>query len=75
MEKIAFVPLVLAVLKDWRVIFITILMILFVAIGNYVVTYVKKVKPPKKKKAAPPPPPPKKEEGENEDEEGAGEEA
>ncbi len=72
MEKIDFVPLVLAVLKDWRVIFITILMILFVAIGNYVVNYVKKIKPPKKKKAAPPPPPPKKEEG---DEENEGEEA
>ncbi len=67
MEKIAFVPLVLGVLKDWRVIFITVLMILFVAIGNYVVNYVKKVKPPKKKKAAPPPPPPKKEEGEEEE--------
>ncbi len=66
MEKIAFIPLVLAVLKDWRVIFITILMILFIAIGNYVVNYVKKVKPMKKKKIAPPPPPPKKEEGEEE---------
>jgi hypothetical protein len=70
MEKIAFVPLVLEVLKDWRVIFITILMILFVSIGNYVQHYVKKIKPTKKKKAAPPPPPPKKEEGE--DEEGGG---
>lgn len=66
MEKIAFVPLILGVLKDPRTIFITVLMILFVAIGNYVQNYVKKVKPPKKKKAAPPPPPPKKEEGEEE---------
>ncbi len=73
MEKIAFVPLVLEVLKDWRVIFITILMILFVSIGNYVQHYVKKVKPSKKKKVAPPPPPPKKEEGE--EEEGGEEEA
>lgn len=73
MEKIAFVPLVLEVLKDWRVIFITILMILFVSIGNYVQHYVKKIKTSKKKKkAAPPPPPPKKEEGE--DEEGGGDE-
>lgn len=74
MEKIAFVPLVMGVLKDWRVIFITILMILFIAIGNYVQHYVKKIKPAKKKKAAPPPPPPKKEESENEEEEGGGEE-
>ncbi|MCR5620417.1 MAG: hypothetical protein K6G18_01035 [Treponema sp.] len=71
MEKIAFVPLVLEVLKDWRVIFITVLMILFVSIGNYVQHYVKKIKPTKKKKAAPPPPP-KKEEGE--EEEGGGDE-
>ncbi|MBQ9537950.1 MAG: hypothetical protein IJU95_01660 [Treponema sp.] len=66
MEKIAFVPLVLGVLKDWRVIFITVLMILFIAIANYVQHYVKKVKPIKKKKVAPPPPPPKKEEGDEE---------
>ncbi|MBQ6566080.1 MAG: hypothetical protein IJL80_03400 [Treponema sp.] len=72
MEKIDFVPLVLAVIKDWRVIFITVLMILFVSIGNYVLHYVKKVKPIKKKKVAPPPPPPKKEEGE--EEEGGGDE-
>ncbi|MBQ3801056.1 MAG: hypothetical protein II837_12255 [Treponema sp.] len=72
MEKIDFVPLVLAVIKDWRVIFITVLMILFVSIGNYVQHYVKKVKPIKKKKVAPPPPPPKKEEGE--EEEGGGDE-
>ncbi len=72
MEKIAFVPLVLGVLKDPRTIFITVLMILFVAIGNYVQNYVKKIKPVKKKKAAPPPPPPKKEEGE--EEEGGGDE-
>lgn len=72
MEKIAFVPLVLEVLKDWRVIFITVLMILFVSIGNYVQHYVKKIKPSKKKKAASPPPPPKKEEGE--EEEGGGDE-
>ncbi|MBQ7166991.1 MAG: hypothetical protein IJR93_08630 [Treponema sp.] len=72
MEKIDFVPLVLAVIKDWRVIFITVLMILFVAIGNYVQNYVKKVKPIKKKRVAPPPPPPKKEEGE--EEEGGGDE-
>lgn len=74
MEKIAFIPLVMEVLKDWRVIFITILMILFVAIGNYVQHYVKKVKPTKKKKAAPPPPPPPKKEEEGNEEEGGEEE-
>jgi hypothetical protein len=72
MEKMTFGQLILGVLKTPEVIFITVLMILFVAIANYVQHYVKKIKPSKKKKAAPPPPPPKKEEGE--DEEGGGDE-
>ncbi len=45
-------PICLGVLKDWRVIVITVLMILFIAIANYVVKYRKRVKPPKAKKAA-----------------------
>lgn len=47
----------LNVIKDWRVIFITVLCFMVIGIGNYVVKYRKK--PPKQKKvrAAPAPAP------------------
>lgn len=70
MGKIAFFPLVWSVLKDPRVIFITILMILFVSIGNYVVTYRKKVHIPKQKKKAPAPAPAPKPEENNGEQDG-----
>ena len=45
-------PICLGVLKDWRVIVITVAMIVFISIANYVVKYRKKVKPPKAKKVS-----------------------
>lgn len=48
MEFNDFLNLSLAVLKDWRVIVITIIVIIFISLGNYVVKY--KKKPPKFKK-------------------------
>lgn len=69
-----FITLALSVLKAPQVIFITVLMIFFVSLGNYVVKY-KKRKKVIVKKAAPAPKPEKKEEPkEEEDEEAAAEE-
>ncbi|MCR5762319.1 MAG: hypothetical protein K6G00_02925 [Treponema sp.] len=66
-----FITLALAVLKTPQVIFITVLMIFFISLGNYVVKY-KKRKKLIVKKAAPAPKPEKKEEPK---EEGEGEES
>lgn len=48
--------LCIEVLKDWRVIFITVLMIVFISLANYVIKYRKKPMV-KKPKAAPAPKP------------------
>lgn len=48
MEFNDFLNLSLAVLRDWRVIIITLIAIIFIALGNYVVRY--KKRPPKIKK-------------------------
>lgn len=48
MEFNDFLNLSLAVLRDWRVIIITLIAIIFIALGNYVVKY--KKRPPKIKK-------------------------
>ncbi len=63
--------LCLAVLKDWRVIVITIAMILFVALANYVVKYKKRAPriKTKAKKIAPPPTEQKTDEKQNSSEE------
>lgn len=61
-----FLQLALQVAKDPRVIAVTVLMVVVIALANYVVGYKKRVKVPKKKKVAAPPPPPKPAEGEEE---------
>ncbi len=61
-----FITLILGVLKTPQVIFITILMIFFVSLANYVVKY-KKRKKIIVKKAAPAPKPEKKEEPKEEE--------
>lgn len=48
MEFNDFLNLSLEVLRDWRVIIITLIAIIFIALGNYVVKY--KKRPPKIKK-------------------------
>lgn len=48
MEFNDFLNLNLAVLRDWRVIIITLIAIIFISLGNYVVRY--KKRPPKIKK-------------------------
>lgn len=49
MDFMQLLNLCLEVLKDWRVIFITVLMLVFVCTANYVVRY--KKRPPKLRKA------------------------
>lgn len=49
MDFMQLLNLCLEVLKDWRVIFITLLMLVFVCTANYVVRY--KKRPPKLRKA------------------------
>jgi len=49
MDFMQLLNLCLGVLKDWRVIFITLLMLVFVCTANYVVKY--KKRPPKLRKA------------------------
>lgn len=68
-SDIDFFTLAMQVIRDWRVIFITILMIFFVSIANYTVSYRKKRKVPKTKKVKPAPAPkPEKKEGEEDEE-------
>ncbi|MBQ2314684.1 MAG: hypothetical protein II187_07245 [Treponema sp.] len=61
MNTVAFIPLIKQVLMDWRVIFITVAMVLIVSIAKYVVNYRKKPVVVKRRtvvKKAPPPPAP-----------------
>lgn len=66
-----YIPIILGVLKDFRVIGTVIAMLLVVAFSKYIINYTKKPKVPKQKKApAPKKEPPKPAEGEEENEGG-----
>ncbi len=56
MDTMALINLCLQVLKDFRVITATILTIVFIGIGNYVVNYRKKTLVRKRKNIVTPPP-------------------
>lgn len=57
----ALLPVILGVIKDWRVIAIVIAMILVIAFTKFIVNYEKKPKRPKTKKKPAAAPAPKKE--------------
>ncbi len=69
----ALMTLAISVLRDWRVIFITILFLILASLASYVVRYRKKPRKPKKAKPVPAPKPAKKKE-KTEDEEDEAEE-
>lgn len=56
MNKNSLIYLCLQVLQDWRVIFVTVFLIVIISLANYVVRYTKKpvVKKPKKPEAPQP---------------------
>lgn len=66
-----YIPVILGVLKDFRVLGTVIVMILVIEFAKYVTTYKKKPPKPKGKKAAKPAPAPKEEKKEEKKEEGS----